>query len=206
MAQEELKAAVAAFMKRAYGRGLTTATGGNVSARDGSVMLITPSGKDKASLSADDIASVDILTGTSLSPGMKLSIETEMHRLVYAARPDIKAIVHAHPVFASLFSASEDKIDTAIIAESWYLLGDVRKVPYHLMGTRELAEAVAACSADGNALLLENHGAIAFGRTLLEAFDRLECLEQSAKLTYISRTVGITALDEGRKAAIAAMR
>ena len=83
---------------------------------------------------------------------------------------------------------------------------NVRKVPYHLMGTRELAEAVAACSADGNALLLENHGAIAFGRTLLEAFDRLECLEQSAKLTYISRTVGITALDEGRKAAIAAMR
>ena len=119
MAQAELKAAVAAFMKRAYGRGLTTATGGNVSARDGSVMLITPSGKDKASLSADDIASVDILTGSSLSPGMKLSIETEMHRLVYAARPDIKAIVHAHPVFASLFSASEDKIDTAIIAESW---------------------------------------------------------------------------------------
>ena len=206
MAQEELKAAVAAFMKRAYGRGLTTATGGNVSARDGSVMLITPSGKDKASLSADDIASVDILTGSSLSPGMKLSIETEMHRLVYAARPDIKAIVHAHPVFASLFSASEDKIDTAIIAESWYLLDKVRKVPYALMGTEELAERVSDYSVGRNALLMENHGAITFGKTLIKAFDRLECLEQAAKLTYLSKAVKTAGLSADQCKEISGLR
>ena len=203
---DDLKALIASFMKRTYDRGLTTATGGNISARSGDVMLITPSGKDKAGLSAGDIASVDIRTGRNLSPCFRLSIETEMHRLVYLARPEVGAIVHAHPVFASLFSASRDKIDTSIIAESWYLLGDVEKVPYQRMGTRELAEAVAEYSAKGNALLLENHGAVAFGKTLLEAFDRLECLEQSAKLTYISHSADLITLDEARKAAIAAMR
>lgn len=203
---ERQKAAVAAFMKRTYDRGLTTATGGNISARCGSIMLITPSGKDKASLTSDDIASVDIETGENLSPGKRLSIETEMHRLVYANNCEILSIVHAHPVFASLFSATDCKIDTSIIAESWYLLGDVRKVPYQRMGSRELAEAVAEYSAGSYALLMENHGAIAFGRTLLEAFDRLECLEQSAKLTYLSHSVTINPLDEIRKTAIAAMR
>ena len=73
-------------------------------------------------------------------------------------------------------------------------------------GSRELAEAVAEYSAGSYALLMENHGAIAFGRTLLEAFDRLECLEQSAKLTYLSHSVTINPLDEIRKTAIAAMR
>ena len=123
---EVMKGDIAAFMKRTYDRGLTTATGGNISARCGSIMLITPSGKDKASLTSDDIASVDIETGENLSPGKRLSIETEMHRLVYANNCEILSIVHAHPVFASLFSASDCKIDTSIIAESWYLLGDVR--------------------------------------------------------------------------------
>lgn len=202
----EGKEAVAAFMARCYARGLTTATGGNISMRMGKTMLITPSGKDKSSLSADDIAEVRISDGANLTPSQRLSIESDMHRRIYLARPDAGAVVHSHPLFASLFSASGEEIDTAIIAEDWYLLDKVAKVPYALMGTEALAEAAAAYAADHDALLLENHGAIAVGRTLIEAFDRLECLEQAAKLTYLSRTVHVRSLDEEKRAEIARMR
>ena len=172
----------------------------------GKTMLITPSGKDKSSLSADDIAEVRISDGANLTPSQRLSIESDMHRRIYLARPDAGAVVHSHPLFASLFSASGEEIDTAIIAEDWYLLDKVAKVPYALMGTEALAEAAAAYAADHDALLLENHGAIAVGRTLIEAFDRLECLEQAAKLTYLSRTVHVRSLDEEKRAEIARMR
>ena len=202
----EGKEAVAAFMARCYARGLTTATGGNVSMRMGKTMLITPSGKDKSSLSADDIAEVRISDGANLTPSLRLSIEGDMHRRIYLARPDVGAVVHSHPLFASLFSASGEEIDTAIIAEDWYLLDKVAKVPYALMGTEALAEAASAYAAGHDALLLENHGAIAVGRTLIEAFDRLECLEQAAKLTYLSRTVRVRSLDEEKRAEIARMR
>ncbi len=202
----EGKEAVAAFMARCYARGLTTATGGNISMRMGKTMLITPSGKDKSSLSADDIAEVRISDGANLTPSQRLSIESDMHRRIYLARPDAGAVVHSHPLFASLFSASGEEIDTAIIAEDWYLLDKVAKVPYALMGTEALAEAAVAYAADHDALLLENHGAIAVGRTLIEAFDRLECLEQAAKLTYLSRTVHVRSLDEEKRAEIARMR
>ena len=187
----EGKREVALFMKRCYDRGLTTATGGNISMRAGDIMLITPSGKDKASLSAEDIAEVRIRDGANLTPGKKLSIESGMHRLIYLKRKDAGAVVHSHPLFSCLFSASEDEIDTSIIAENWFLLDKVKKVSYALMGTEELAEAVSEEALHNNALLLENHGALAVGETLLAAFDRLECLEQAAKLTYLSRTVRV---------------
>lgn len=145
-------------------------------------------------------------TGENLTPVKKLSIETGMHRTVYIARPDVGAVVHSHPVFACLYSACEERIDTAIIAESYYLLDEIVKVPYELMGTPKLAEAVGKYAQGHNALLIENHGAIAFGKTLISAFDRLECLEQSAKLTYLSRNVPIARINEERLREIAAMR
>ena len=201
------KAEIAAFMKRTYDRGLTTATGGNISMRIGNVMLITPSGKDKASLSAEDIAEVSILDGANLTPEKRLSIETGMHRAIYLARPDVSAIVHSHPVYSSLFSASDEAIDTCIIVESYYLLGEVVKVPYALMGTEKLAANAARCAAGGvDAMLLENHGAIALGRDLMSAFDRLECLEQAARLTFLSKTIRINDIKEEDRADIARMR
>ena len=206
MEYKEERENIAVFMKRCYDRGLTTATGGNISMRVGSVMLITPSGKDKALLSADDIAVVQIADGLNLTPDKKLSIESDMHRRIYLKRPDAGAVVHCHPVFCCLFSASEDEIDTSLIAESWFLLDKVKKVSYALMGTDELAEAVSEAAVSNNALLLENHGALAVGNSLLSAFDRLECLEQAAKLTYLSRAVRVRGLTGEERAEIALMR
>ena len=169
-------------------------------------MLITPSGKDKASLEADDIAMVDIATGENLTPGKKLSIETEMHRLIYISRSDALSVVHTHPVFSCLFSALDIDINTAIIAENWYLLDKVVKVPYARMGSKELASSVASFAKDSNAMLLENHGAVAIGRSLLEAFDRLESLEQAAKMTIFGQRLGVHSLGEEERTELSQMR
>ena len=206
MSIETGKTEVAAFMKRCYDRALTTATGGNISMRFGAVMLITPSGKDKASLTADDIAEVRISDGKNLTPDKKLSSESDMHRRIYISRPDVGAVVHSHPTFSCLFAASEESINTALVAENWFLLDKVKKVSYALMGSEALAKSVAAAAETHDALLLENHGALAVGRTLLSAFDRLESLEQAAKLTYLSHTVRCRSLTGEERAEIALMR
>ncbi len=207
MKTEEAKREVALFMKRCYERGLTTTTGGNISARCGEKMVITPSGHDKYTLIESDIAVVDISTGENLTPEKKLSIETEMHRLIYLGRPDVMSVVHSHPTFCCLFSASDEEINTSLIAESYYLLDRVIKVPYARMGTVELAGKVAGTVASGfNAVLLEKHGALAVGKSVINAFDRLECLEQAARLTYLSHTVATCNLTGEQKKEIALMR
>ena len=181
----ELKKEVAFTMRRLYERKLTTATGGNTSCRCGNIMLITPSSIDKATLTADQIAEVDIETGENLTPEFRLSIESEMHRKVYEVNGDVMAICHSHPTTASLFSALENPIRSDLIAESWYLLGEVVKVPYALMGTQRLADNVAEYASRYTTMLLENHGALATGKSLLNAFDRLEVLEQTAQMTLM---------------------
>lgn len=206
MRERELKAEVALTIGRLYQRGLTTATGGNVSARYGSLMLITPSGKDKAALTADDIARVDIKTGENLTPEFKLSIESSMHRALYLSRPDCMAICHSHPTTSSLFTATKEEIRTDLIAESWYLLGKVIKVPYALMGSKELAENVSRLASEGDVFLLENHGVLTLGKTLLNAFDKIECLEQAAKMTVIAKGFTLSPLNTERKAEIDLMK
>ena len=191
---------IANTMRRVYERGLTTSLGGNISMRLGSVMLITPSSLDKASLGDEDIANVDIESGKNLTPGLKLSIESEMHRLIYLKRPTCKAVIHAHPVFSSLFSASEEEIRTDIIAESYYQLGRVVKTPYAIMGSRELAEKVSDDAFSCCAVLLERHGALTVSdKSLLEALERLECLENAARMSLLSRDMKLNCLSENEK-------
>ncbi len=207
MTEEEARREVAAIMARCYERGLTTSTGGNCSCRVGDFMAITPSGKDKSSLNADDIALLNIATGERFGKGLPLSIETEMHRRIYSVRSDVNAIVHSHPVYCCLFSASDEAIDLSVIAESWYLMGNrLAKVPYERMGTEKLAERAAEYAAESDVLLLENHGAIALGSSPLQAFDRLECLEQAAKLTLLSHIIPVKGITDIQKNEINEMR
>ncbi len=180
---------VASIMRRLYRQGLTTCSGGNVSLRCGVVILITPSGTDKGEITAEEIGAVTP-EGDNLLPGLRLSIETEMHLEVYRNRPDVNGIVHAHPVTASAFAALDRDIDTRLTAETWHVLGMPVRAPYALMGTAELARAVGQAAGKGNAVIMENHGVLTVGRTLFEAFDRLELLEAAAKMTWITHTMG----------------
>ncbi len=184
--------AVAQCMARLYRMGLTTTSGGNISLRlNSDLFCITPSSLDKACLTADLIAVVR-MDGTNLTPHLKLSIESEMHRLILQGRPDVQAVVHAHPCTATAFTTIRRDdgslaLDTRLIAESWYVLGDPVMVPYQRMGTPALAEAVAASAANHDVLLMENHGVLAVGKTLVQAFDRIEVLENAAKMTVIAQ-------------------
>lgn len=184
---------VAETMRRLYDRGLTTVSGGNVSQRneDGYV-FITASQSDKSCI---DMRKIIIVSpdGENLTPLLKPSMETQMHLNIYKIRPDVKAIVHSHPVFASTFAVAGIDVDSAITGEARYMLGEVGMVDYHLMGSAELAAACADVMGTHDSAIMEKHGAITVGKTLFEAFDRMEVLENTAHINYNLRTIGSSA-------------
>ncbi len=180
---------VADLMKRLYTCRLTTTSGGNISLRlTEQLFCITPSQLDKANLTGDLIAVVT-MQGENLTPHLPLSIEGEMHRQALLLRADINAVVHAHPTYASTFTALNKPINTRLLAEAWYLLEEPAFAPYRRMGTTGLASEVAECLKSSNVILMENHGVLTVGKTLVEAFDLIEVLENSAQMTFISETL-----------------
>ena len=185
----EQREMVANTMNRLFARGLTTVSGGNISFRiNDELFCITPSALDKSCLTADLIAIVGF-DGTNHTPHLKLSIESEIHRLVLINRPDINAVVHSHPIYASTFSTleGENKILANLTAEAYFFLKDVINVPYHLMGTGPLASEVAKYSKDYDVMLMQNHGAIVLAKDLLGGFDKMDLLERSAQMTIVAK-------------------
>jgi L-fuculose-phosphate aldolase len=181
---------VALFMRRLYRQGLTTTSGGNISLKiSDRIILITPSATDKGRMQWKEIGIMSS-SGKNLTPELKPSIEHEMHLLIYQKKKDITAIVHAHPVFASAFTAMKCKINTNLTAEAKAICGDPCFVPYALMGTKELASLASESITDSDILLLENHGILTTGSSLLQAFDKLEVLENAAKMTLIVEMTG----------------
>jgi len=186
---KEERKEIARFMRRLYRQGLTTTSGGNISLQvSDKHIVITPSATDKGRMKWNEVGIVS-KDGRSLTPELKPSIETGMHLEIYR-RKGAGAIVHAHPVFATTFTALKEKIDTTLTAEACAILGEPLFVPYELMGSEELAMRVADYIEKSETLLLENHGVITFAGDLLHAFDRIEVLETAAKMTVIARLTG----------------
>ncbi|NMA45766.1 MAG: class II aldolase/adducin family protein [Lentisphaerae bacterium] len=201
MMYAEERGQVAYFMRRLYRQGLTTTSGGNISCRVGDgCVAISASKLDKGELAATGVGVVELAGGANLTPELGLSIETGMHLAIYRQRPDVQAIVHAHPVTAGAFCAIRGvELDTTLTAEAYALLGRPVFIPYALMGTEELATRVATGIGAAVCLLLENHGVLAVGDTLLAAFDRLELLEVAARHTLIVRQLGgVSPLDAAK--------
>jgi L-fuculose-phosphate aldolase len=189
-AKKDIRKLIARFMRRLYNRGLTTASGGNISVRVKDGMFITPSALDKGELKSRHIGAISF-EGRNLTPELKPSMEFGMHLAVYMKRPDITSIVHAHPPIATSFTAMDKEINCCLIAEARAILGKPVRAPYALMGSPELADTVAAAAETGsNVILLENHGIVCLGKDLLTAFDRIEVLEAAAKMTFISGLAG----------------
>jgi L-fuculose-phosphate aldolase len=177
---------VAGFMRRLYRQGLTTTSGGNISFRiSEDIILITPSATDKGRMKWKEIGIMTIL-GENLTVKLKPSMESEMHLSIYRKNSEVKAIVHAHPVFASSFTAMKCRIETNLTAESAAILGNPLLVSYALMGSADLASIVSESAVQSDILLLENHGVLTTGSNLLQAFDKIEVLENAAKMTLIT--------------------
>ncbi|MDA3958165.1 class II aldolase/adducin family protein [Oceanispirochaeta sp.] len=200
--------AVASTMRRLYSQGLTTCSGGNISFRvDDHHVLITPAALDKGIINFRQIALMT-LEGENLTPGLKPSIETGMHLKILRSRKDICTVVHAHPLNASLITAADTPfIRTDLLAEARYLLMEPVFAPYALMGTEGLGDSVSNALSEGAvAALLENHGVLTIGNSLLQAFDRLEVLEAAAEMTIkIKGAVNVTPLNDQRLTGIDGM-
>jgi len=175
---------VANIMRRLYQQKLTSSSGGNISMRnsDGFV-FITASQTDKSCIEWDNIIIID-KNGKNLTPSLKPSMECGMHIAIYEIRPDIKAIVDAHPIYASTFAVTEQKLVSSLTGEARYVLGDIQYINYELMGTPALATACAKALTEANVGIMQNHGAICLGESLFHAFDRMEVLEFTAHMFF----------------------
>ncbi|MCG7844950.1 MAG: class II aldolase/adducin family protein [Methanomassiliicoccales archaeon] len=174
---------VARYGRLLYEKGLTNGTGGNISARVGEMMVITPSGTCKGMLDQTELVTVDISTGKALSGHP--SMETPFHLTVYRERKDVNGVVHVHPRFCTTLACAGVEVTPGLTPEGLMVLG--RRVPtvsYATPGSTDLAESLREEVHKADAFLLENHGAIAVGLDLKDAFHRLETLEFHAELQY----------------------
>ncbi|HUQ68332.1 MAG TPA: class II aldolase/adducin family protein [Planctomycetaceae bacterium] len=179
-----------ATMERIYRYRMTTTSGGNLSIRDDEGQIwITPARIDKGSLRRDDI--VCVKPDGTVDGRHKPSSEFPFHRAIYEARPDLKAIVHAHPVALVAFSICRRAPETRLIHQARHVCGDVGFAPYALPGSQQLAENIAATFRQGyHCVILENHGVVVGGDDLTEAFQRFETLEFAGQTTIRAAMIG----------------
>lgn len=178
------------IMRRVYGYGMTTTSGGNISILDESGDIwITPGGIDKGSLAEADIVR---MRGDTVVEGVHPpSSEYPFHRAIYARRPDIRAVLHAHPAALVAFSLVRTIPDTSIIPQARAVCGAVGYAPYAIPGSEELGRNLADAFAKGyDTVLLENHGVATGGRDLLEAFQRFETLDFCARTLINASALG----------------
>ena len=180
-----------AIMNRIYHNGMTTLSGGNLSIKDNNGDIwITPSGIDKGNLTAKDILCV-APDGTIERASQAFDQNIPFHRAIYELRPDLSAIVHAHPPALVSFSIVREIPDTHIIPQANRVCGPVGYAPYALPGSEKLGENIANTFAEGyNIVILENHGMAAGGANLLDAFHRLETLDFCARTLIRARALG----------------
>jgi L-fuculose-phosphate aldolase len=190
--EDQARGEIVEVGRRLYARGLISGNEGNVSVRLGDVLLVTPPGVCKGFLGPEMIVKTD-LTGRPID-GQRASTEVLMHTAVYRRRPDAAAVVHAHPPVATGFAVAGIALDQPLIAEAVVTLGKVPVVPYGTPSTPELADNVGAAVCHAQALLMANHGALTVGDSLYRAWERMEALEQVARITVVTRLLGVTNL------------
>ena len=176
--------------RRLHDRRLLGAGEGNVScrlARDR--LLVTPSGANKGHLRPADLVVVD-LSGAKVRGRGRPSTELLMHLAAYAARPDVLAVVHAHPLTAVAFTVAGLAPPNDLLPEAVLVLGRVAVAPFASPGTEEVPRSLAPFWKGHEVILLERHGALALGRDLFQAFDRMETLERVCEVAAAARALG----------------
>src|SRR5437016_4968540 len=172
-----------------YERSYVVSSDGNVSVRlDDGRIVATPTMICKGRMTEDSLAITDA-AGKPLG-NRKPSSELAMHLLIYQERPDVMAVCHAHPPHGTAFAVAGLAIDQPILSEVILTLGCVPLAAYGTPSTDELTEAMRPLVKHHNALLMANHGAVAYGSDLWQAFDRLETLEHTARIAILARILG----------------
>ncbi|MBQ2135430.1 MAG: class II aldolase/adducin family protein [Clostridia bacterium] len=188
----EIKKQICEIGKRIYDKGMVAANDGNISVKlNDNEFLCTPTGVSKGFMTPEYICKVD-KDGKVIqaNPGFKPSSEIKMHMRVYKERPDVNAVVHAHPMYATGFAIAGIPLTQPIMPEAVIALGCVPIAEYGTPSTEEIPNAVAKYLQSFDAVLLENHGALTFSDNLLAAYHKMESVEFYAKLLYISKQLG----------------
>jgi len=190
----ELRQEMVRIGRLIWERGYVAAADGNLSARLGpDRLLATPSGLSKGFLSAEDLVVIG-LDGEPVPSYRgrddKPSSEILMHLEAYRRRPDVNAVVHAHPPAATAFSIAGVTLARCILPEVVVTLGEIPTADYATPGTVEVPQSISQAIQDYDAVILAHHGSLTVGPTLWDAYQRLEKVEQAAQITLIARQLG----------------
>lgn len=187
-AERELMCTVGKLL---YDRGYVAANDGNLSMKVAPErLLVTPSGVSKGRMTPEMLLVTD-LEGRVLEGNRHPSSETKMHLAVYRGRPDVGAVVHAHPPVSTAFAVCRRGLETPYLSELAAGLGTVPCTPaFAMLSTEEVPRSVEPYLADHCAVLLANHGALTWGGDLWEAFDRMETVEHTAKIVLNAQLLG----------------
>jgi L-fuculose-phosphate aldolase len=175
---------------RLYAKGFVTASDGNVSTRleNGSV-LATRSGINKGIVTADDLVEVTS-HGEQIAGSGRPSTELGMHLFIYLQRPDVQAVVHAHPTHATGFATAGIPLDQCLFPEVIVGLGAIPLAEYATPSTPEVAASLAPFVKNSEAILLANHGVVTYGSDVYDAYFKMEKVEHAAHITFIARMLG----------------
>lgn len=190
MDEGRLREALASAMRHLYLLGHNAPGDGNASARLGAGFLCTPTATHKGRLAASQIVRLRA-DGTPVDPASRASSELKMHLAIYAARPEIGAIVHAHSPHATALTLAGLSMERPTLPEAVAALGSVPTIPYASPTTSDVAAAVAPVVAAGaRGFLLERHGPVCLGADVDDALTRLEVLEHTARITWLAHVAG----------------
>jgi L-fuculose-phosphate aldolase len=188
--ESALRADIVEVGRRMYARGYTASNDGNISVRLGADrLLMTPKSVCKGFMTPDMMCITD-LEGRKLQGDRDPSSEMLMHLEVYRQRPDMQAVVHAHPPIATGFAVAGIPLDRAVLAEVLTTLGSIPIAAYATPSTSELPAAVRQYIKAHDGMLLANHGALTVGADLFAAYYKMETIEHFAKISLVARLLG----------------
>ncbi len=188
----EIKKQICEVGKRIYDRGMVAANDGNISVKiSDNEFLCTPTGVSKGFMTPEYICKIDGQGNVISANGkFKPSSEIKMHLRVYQQRPDVKSVVHAHPIYATSFAIAGIPLTQPIMPEAVIALGCVPIAEYGTPSTEEIPDAVEKYLPYFDAVLLANHGALTYSDSLMAAYHKMESVEFYAELLYHARALG----------------
>ncbi len=192
VSEYEIKKQICEIGQRIYNKGMVAANDGNISVKiSDNEFLCTPTGVSKGFMTPEFICKVD-KNGNVIqaNKGFKPSSEIKMHMRVYKERPDVNSVVHAHPLYATSFAIAGIPLTEPIMPEAVISLGCVPIAAYGTPSTEEIPDAVSKHLQYFDAVLLENHGALSYSDSLINAYYKMESLEFYAQLLYQSKMLG----------------
>jgi L-fuculose-phosphate aldolase len=198
-----LRREIVVVCRRLWERGLIAGQDGNVSVRlPGNRLLVTPAGMSKVDVGPNDLVELS-LDGDGRRGGRRASSEVLMHLRIYNRRPDVMAVVHAHPPTATAFAVAGEGLVACVLPEVIFQVGQVPLLRYATPGTEALADSFEPYLATHDAFLLANHGATTVGPSLLLAHQRMESVEHAARILLGARLLGrVNPLDSGEVRAL----